>query len=126
MTHQLAQKLSCDFETQRIPSSIKEAGELRVSTPFVLISPTYENTGAHGRGTTYTPKQVQEFLKHNSHLMRGIIACGNRNYLDEYGRAGEEVSQQFDVPLLCKVEYAGTEEDVQLLKKGLRLFWQSL
>lgn len=126
MTHHLAQKLSSDFEVQRIPSNLKEAGELRMSQPFVLISPTYENTGAHGRSTTYTPKQVQKFLKHNARLMQGIIACGNRNYLDDFGRVGEEVAQQFDVPLLCKIEYAGTEEDIKLLKRGLKLLWQSI
>lgn len=122
MTHNLAQKLSGDFEVLRIPSNIKEARELSVSEPYVLITPTYENTGAHGRGTTYIPQQVTAFLKHNSELLKGVVGCGNRNYLDEFAKAGNEVAEQFDVPLLYKVEYAGTAEDIEILRKGLKRF----
>ena len=122
MTHTLAQKLSGDFEVLRIPSNIKEAGELSVSVPYVLITPTYENTGAHGRGTTYVPQQVRSFLKHNSEHLKGVVGCGNRNYLTDFARAGNEVSERFGVPLLYKVEYAGTEEDIEILRKGLKHF----
>lgn len=123
MTHNLAQKLSSDFEVLRIPSNIKEAGELSVTEPFVLITPTYENTGAHGRVTSYVPKQVEAFLAHNQSPMLGVVGCGNRNYLDDFAKAGNDVADRFGVPLLYKVEYAGTEEDIQILKRGLKLLW---
>ena len=126
MTHKLVQKLSSTLDKVRIPASIKEAGELSVSQPFVLITPTYENTGAHGRATSYVPKQVEEFLKHNSQHMLGVIATGNKNYLDEYCKAGEDIRDRFGVPLYIKVEYSGTQEDIDNIDQGLKLIWQSL
>lgn len=125
MTHKLVQKLSSTLDKVRIPASIKEAGELSVRQPFVLITPTYENTGAHGRATSYVPKQVEEFLKHNSQHMLGVIATGNKNYLDEYCRAGEAIRDRFGVPLYIKVEYSGTQEDIDNIDQGLKLIWQS-
>lgn len=126
MTHHLSQKLLSDFEVLRIPASIKDAGELLVSEPFVLITPTYEHMGTHGQPTTYTPRQVEAFLTHNSEHMKGVIGCGNRNYQDEFARAADDVAQKFNVPMLYKVEYSGTEEDVQILSRGLKLLWQTL
>lgn len=125
MTQHLVQKLSSTLDKVRIPANIKEAGELSVSQPFVLITPTYENTGAHGRPTSYVPRQVEAFLKHNSQHMLGVIATGNKNYLDEYGGAGDDIRDRFGVPLFCKVEYSGTLEDIDNIDQGLKLLWET-
>lgn len=79
---------------------------------YVLITPTY----FFGE----VPVEVQDFLKQHSHKMIGVIACGNKNWGEYFGKAGDIISQQYNVPLLYKVELSGNKKDIQNIENILR------
>lgn len=75
-----------------------------------------------GRG----PRQAIRFLNdpHNRQLIRGVIAAGNRNFGEAYGRAGDVIKQKCGVPYLYRFELMGTPQDVDNVRKGVSEFWQ--
>lgn len=76
-----------------------------VTEPFILVTYTI--------GFGEVPEIVMEFLRHNSEYLRAVAVSGNRVWGDNYGRAGDIISRNYQVPLLLKFELAGTEEDVR-------------
>ena len=72
------------------------------------------------------PRQVIRFLNdpQNRQLIRGVIAAGNRNFGDAFGRAGDVISQKCGVPYLYRFELMGTQQDVENVRKGVNEFWQ--
>lgn len=105
----------------RIPLMTAEAEEFTANEEFVLICPTY---GANGRD--FVPKQVIKFLNNinNRTLLRGVIASGSRNFLDDYAKSGSIISDKCRVPLLYTFELSGMDEDVENVKEGLKNFWE--
>lgn len=91
--------------------------------PFVLICPTY----ADGEGKGAVPKQVIAFLNDPDRraLLRGVIACGNRNFGATFALAGRVIAQKCDVPWLASFELAGTDTDVARIHSGLDQFWRT-
>lgn len=120
-THRFVQKTG--LKAERIPL---EAGEemLKVSEPFVLVTPTY----ADGEGRGAVPKRVIRFLydPENRSFIRGVIAAGNRNFGQYFGYAGDVISARCQVPCLYKFELMGTQEDVEIVKNGVYELWQRL
>jgi protein involved in ribonucleotide reduction len=106
-TTRFADKLSISGTKTRIP--LKEDFEGIIERPYILIVPTY---GASD-GTGMVPHQVKKFLKDNSDFMVGVIAMGNRNFGNEFAKAGKIISERFNVPYLYSVELAGMAEDVE-------------
>lgn len=104
---------------QRIPISGEE--QPNPVEPYVLISPTY----ADGEGRGAVPKQVIRFLNDPARraLLRGVIACGNRNFGATFALAGTVISQKCNVPVLDRIELAGTETDIARVRAGLNQFW---
>jgi protein involved in ribonucleotide reduction len=104
----------------RIPLE-PDAETLKVSEPFVLVTPTY----ADGEGRGAVPKQVIKFLNdpENRSLIRGVIASGNRNFGQYYAFAGNVISARCRVPCLYKFELMGTPEDVERVKNGVNYLW---
>lgn len=92
-----------------------------VNEPFVLVTPTYG--GGEDKGAV--PKPVIRFLNNpdNRRLIRGVIAAGNTNFGEAYGRAGKIIADKCGVPLLYRFELLGTEEDVANVRQGLERFW---
>lgn len=92
-----------------------------ITEPYVLVCPTYAD--GYGRGAV--PKQVIRFLNDPAHrtLLRGVIACGNRNFGDTFARAGDVISQKCAVPVLYRFELAGTDTDISRIRAGLSRFW---
>lgn len=92
-----------------------------VEAPFVLVTPTYGGGGGKGA----VPKPVIRFLNNpkNRSLIRGVIAAGNTNFGEAYGRAGKIIAEKCGVPLLYRFELLGTEEDVAAVRQGLERFW---
>ncbi|MFN7010803.1 MAG: class Ib ribonucleoside-diphosphate reductase assembly flavoprotein NrdI [Allorhizobium sp.] len=92
-----------------------------VDQPYVLITPTYG--GGEDKGAV--PKPVIRFLNnvHNRTRIRGVIAAGNTNFGEAYGRAGRIIADKCGVPLLYRFELLGTEEDVAAVRQGLERFW---
>ncbi len=93
----------------------------QMRAPFVLICPTY----ADGLGRGAVPKPVIRFLniERNRALLRGVIASGNRNFGDKFALAGTVIAEKCGVPLLCRFELAGTEEETARIRAGLARFW---
>ena len=92
-------------------------GELTVSNPYILITPTY---GA-GNGHRPVPPQVVKFLNNeqNRSLIRGVIGGGNRNYGTYFCYAGEIISKKCNVPLLGKFEVFGLPGEAEEMKKRI-------
>ena len=104
----------------RIP--LNERERIRVDEPYILVVPSYGGGGTAGA----VPSQVIRFLndKHNRELIRGVIASGNRNFGEAYGRAGDVISQKCGVPYLYRFELMGTQPDIENVRKGVSEFWQ--
>lgn len=85
--------------------------------PYVLICPTY----ADGTGRGAVPKQVIRFLNDESRraLLRGVIGAGNRNFGATFALASRVIADKCRVPVLYRMELAGTETDVARVREGL-------
>lgn len=105
-THKFVERLGSP--ATRLPLRATDEA-LTATEPFVLITPTYGGGGEGGA----VPKQVIRFLNDpgNRALIRGVIACGNRNFGDAYCRAGDIVSEKCRTPVLYRFELLGTPED---------------
>lgn len=125
-THRFVRKLG--VRALRIPV-LPRAGGLTVDEPYVLICPTYGGgkttsaAPAHAGGG-YVPKQVIRFLndEHNRSLIRGVIAAGNTNFGEEFGRAGDIIARKCGVPYLYRFELMGLPHDVERVRDGLAEF----
>ena len=91
------------------------------AAPYILICPTF----ADGEGRGAVPKQVIRFLNDPARraLIRGVIGIGNRNFGATFALAGRVIAGKCDVPLLDRIELAGTTNDVARVRAGLARFW---
>ena len=106
-----------DNPAVRIP--LKSTEELpEISEPFVLITPTY--------GSGRVPPQVVRLLNvaEIRTLCVGVISSGNRNFFEDFAKAGYIISAKLNVPLLYRFELAGTDQDVINVTEGMKAFWQ--
>lgn len=117
-THRFVQRLG--LPAVRIP--LNERERIQVDAPYILIVPSYGGGGTAGA----VPWQAIRFLNdpHNRQRIRGVIAAGNRNFGDAYGRAGDVIAQKCGVPYLYRFELMGTPTDVDNVRKGVNEFWQ--
>ena len=74
-----------------------------VSEPYILV------TGTIGFGEV--PQPVQ-FLEVNHAQLQAVAASGNRNWGQNFAKAGRTISEEYNVPLLMKFEVQGTNNDV--------------
>ncbi|WP_434583405.1 class Ib ribonucleoside-diphosphate reductase assembly flavoprotein NrdI [Klebsiella sp. R390] len=117
-THRFVQRLG--LPAVRIP--LNERQRIQVDKPYILIVPSYGGGGTAGA----VPRQAIRFLNdpHNRQQIRGVIAAGNRNFGDAYGRAGDVIAKKCGVPYLYRFELMGTPTDVDNVRKGVSEFWQ--
>lgn len=88
-----------------------ETGDESVNEDFILI--TY--TDGYGD----IPMELEGFLgSHNNHI-KGVIVSGDTGYGEAYGGAGDAIAEQYNVPLLYKLENEGTDEDIAKIKEIL-------
>ena len=59
------------------------------------------------------PYEVEDFLSNNSKYLKGVVVSGSKDFTDTYCMAGDRISNKYNVPLLYKVEEAGTDEDIK-------------
>ena len=67
------------------------------------------------------PGEVQAFLEGNAANLKGVVVSGDLAYGDAYCGAGDAIAEQYNVPVLYKVENAGTDEDIENIKKAIQL-----
>lgn len=118
-THKFVEKL--ELPAVRIPLMAKEVPDFLVDEEFVLITPTYES-----KTQGFLPRQVAQFLNNpdNRAKMRAVIGTGNMNFGEDYAIAADKISEKVGIPVLYRLELAGTEEDVEIVKEGLKNFWE--
>lgn len=108
-----------DSKTGNVQRFVKKLGlralkveeGLVVDEPFVLITYT--------TGFGQVPPSTENFLKKNHLHLVAVAVSGNRNWGGFYGKAGDIISQKYNVPLLMKFELSGTEKDVEKFLMGV-------
>lgn len=88
-----------------------ETGDESVNEDFILI--TY--TDGYGD----IPMELEGFLGSHSDHIKGVIVSGDTGYGEAYGGAGDAIAEQYNVPLLYKLENEGTDEDIAKIKEIL-------
>lgn len=106
--------------TGNCESFLKHTGQPRVENienvkevnePFVIV------TGTVKFGET--PAPVLDFLRAHSNYLVGVASSGNRNWGERFAKAGHNISQEFNVPLLLKFELRGQDKDVKLFNERI-------
>lgn len=85
-----------------------------VNEPYILV------TGTIGFGEV--PQEVQQFLQVNHQHLQAVAASGNRNWGQNFAKAGQTISEQYNVPLLMKFEVQGSNSDVKEFKDKVGQF----
>ncbi|MDV3166840.1 MAG: class 1b ribonucleoside-diphosphate reductase subunit alpha [Vigna little leaf phytoplasma] len=62
---------------------------------------------------------TNSFLKKYFSFVIGLAVSGNKNFGNNFGKAGELISQKFNIPLILKFEGQGFNEDVLFLTEWL-------
>ena len=75
-----------------------------VNEPYILV------TGTIGFGEV--PQPVQSFLNVNHTQLQAVAASGNRNWGQNFAKAGHTISEEYKVPLMMKFEVQGTNKDI--------------
>ncbi len=121
----LPQASGAGMPALRIPLHSGDA-PLKVTKPFVLVTPTYGGGQGRDEERGAVPKPVIRFLndEDNRSLLRGVISAGNTNFGEAFCRAGEIISRKCRVPHLYRLELFGTPEDVDRVSDGLERWWK--
>ncbi|AWB82559.1 class Ib ribonucleoside-diphosphate reductase assembly flavoprotein NrdI [Corynebacterium yudongzhengii] len=96
---------------------------LRVDEPYVLVCPTYGGgVSISGQNSRPVPPQVIRFLndEHNRSFIRAVISSGNANFGADFGKAGDIISRKCGVPYVYRFEIMGNDEDVRVVREGLK------
>lgn len=80
-----------------------------IAGPFILVTPSFGD--AEGKGAV--PKAVIRFLNapERRQWLRAVVACGDRNFGITFAQAGDVIARKCQVPLLHRIEMAGTSAD---------------
>ena len=111
--------------TRRVAEALNtdtvELADYDGTSPYVLACPTYDQP----RGG-FTPKPVQQFLEEHAANMIGVLPTGNLNFQEHYCQAAVDISKQFNVPVLWRIEIMGSQEDLAIVDSGINEHWQTL
>lgn len=80
-----------------------------VDFDYILITPTF--------GFGEVPAAVSKFLVENHMYLKGVVGSGNKNWGERFANASEIISEEYDVPLLMKIELHGSKKDIIEFKK---------
>lgn len=71
-------------------------------------------------GKGKTPKQVETFLAVNPDV-KAVVGSGSsaKSHVETFNFAAENISKAYHVPIIAKVDGAGTDEDMALIKAEL-------
>lgn len=88
---------------------------LQIKTGKEIVSEAYllfTYTDGYGE----VPIEVSDFLTNNSNFIQGVIVSGDKGYGEAFCKAGDIISQEFDVPCLYRFENNGTDADVSAIQ----------
>lgn len=87
-------------------------GTEKIEAPYVIF--TYTT----GKGKT--PKPVEVFLAANPGVV-AVVGSGSasKSHIETFNFAAENISKAYNVPILAKVDGAGTDEDRAQIKEAL-------
>src|SRR5699024_4094058 len=68
----------------------------KLDESYILVTPTY--------GFGAVPDTVKEFLQANSYNLVAVASSGNRNWGQNFARAGEYISSDYSVEIQMKFE----------------------
>ncbi|AXI26596.1 MULTISPECIES: class Ib ribonucleoside-diphosphate reductase assembly flavoprotein NrdI [Gemella] len=80
-----------------------------VDFDYILVTPTI--------GFGKVPDDVITFLEQNGKHLVGVVGSGNKNWGNRFAKASETISEQYNVPLLMKIELHGNTRDLIKFKK---------
>lgn len=80
-----------------------------VDFDYILITPTI--------GFGKVPEDVERFLEKNNKYLKGVVGSGNKNWGNRFAKAADTISEQYEVPLLMKIELHGNTKDLIRFKK---------
>lgn len=67
------------------------------------------------------PGEVADFLENNSANVKGVVVSGDTSYGDAFCAAGDVIAEEYNVPVLYKVENEGTDEDIENIKNAINM-----
>lgn len=85
--------------------AIKIHDDLIVKEPFVLVTYTI--------GFGEVPETTQKFLERNFRYLKGVASSGNRIWGVNFAKSADIIATQYNVPIICKFELAGTKKDIE-------------
>lgn len=90
-----------------------------VDSPFLLF--TYTD----GLGTI--PPVVAQFMQLHHGFCKGIIVSGNQNFGHAFfGRAGDLLASQYQLPLVQKLDLRGTANDYEAITNYYHAIWKEV
>ncbi|WP_298833794.1 class Ib ribonucleoside-diphosphate reductase assembly flavoprotein NrdI [uncultured Planococcus sp.] len=93
--------------------AVEFTAQSAAAEPFIFVTYTI--------GFGEVPAGVDEWLQSNRANLRGIVVSGNRNWGANFGKAGDILAARYNVPLLRKIELAGTATDIRTIIERMRL-----
>jgi protein involved in ribonucleotide reduction len=100
---------------QRFINKINNKNILKVSESLIIYESCILVTYTTGFGMI--PDSTQMFIRNNKDFIKGVSCSGNRNWGSNFGKAGDDISQELNIPLLLKFELSGTDEDVEIFNQ---------
>jgi|SRR5690554_804554 len=65
------------------------------------------------------PETTKDFLEQYKEKVVGVAVSGNKNWGDNYGKAGDKIEAQYNIPLILKFEGSGFKSDKEAVKNWL-------
>lgn len=89
---------------------------IEMTEPFICVIPSYEQN--------VLPEVFDGFddflgTASNAELCQGIFASGNRNFANLFGVTANEISEEYDIPVMHYFEFQGSEYDVDKIEREL-------
>ncbi len=113
----MVERLYYDSKTGNVDRFVRKVAELTGWEILRIGEGTLVNQPGHF--ITFTtkfgdvPDQSVAFVRLNRHQLKSVSSSGNRNWGQNFGRAGDRLAEEFDLPLLFKFELSGTNQDVE-------------
>ena len=83
---------------------------LLVEEEFVLVTYTF----LFGE----VPTATKLFLENNHKFLKGVASSGNKNWGNNFAKAANIISDNYNVPIIHKFELSGTDNDIKEFFEG--------